>query len=410
MRIVAADFIFTCNDNFEIIIDGAICFDEQIVDIGKKSDIIKKYKNIKAEQAPKNSVLMPGLINNHTHLEFSKNVATLSYGDYITWLNSVIKNREKIQESCSDNLVKNTLASMLKSGTTTIGNISSYGEDFLACKNTKQKIIYFVEAIGSTPSALDALYSHTQARLYEALEYKTKTFIPALSVHSLYSTNPFLAKKVINLAKKENLLVSTHFMESIAERNWIDKKEEDFKGFFNNFNPNIKPMYENTNEYIELFKDVKSLFTHCVYASQEELAEISKLDSAITHCPVSNVLLGSKKLKIDEVLKNKICLTLGTDGLSSNISLNLWDEMRASFMMHNDKNIGEFAKLLLLSVTKNSAKALNLNTGELKKGLDADIIITTLKEIPENLSQLPLQLILQTKEVSNIYINGEEIR
>ena len=410
MNILCADFILTCNDNFDVLHDGAICFDKEIIDIGDKNYILNKYKNVKVVQLPKNSILMPGLINAHTHLEFSNNIATLTYGSFIPWLNSVIQNREVLKERFNEQEIEKILENLLKSGTTTLGNISSFGVDISACKKAKQKIVYFVEAIGSTTSAIDALFSDFMARAHEALNIKDEKFIPALSVHSPYSTHPIMAKKVVNLAKDENLIISTHFMESYAERCWIDNKNGEFKdGFFNNFSPDIKPMYESGLEFLKIFHGTKTLFTHSVFANNNELDFIKNIDASITHCPISNRLLGCKKLDIQKIKDKNILLSLATDGLSSNLSLNMWNEMKTALFMHSDYNINDLAKNLLLSSTNFGAKAMNLKTGQLTKNYQSDIISFCLKEIPKNISNLCLQTILQTKDVDLVYINGEKI-
>ncbi len=66
----------TCKDNFEIIKDGAICFDTKIVDLGSAEKIRAKYPDIEILDLGVNSVIMPGLINPHVHLEFSSNITS----------------------------------------------------------------------------------------------------------------------------------------------------------------------------------------------------------------------------------------------------------------------------------------------------------------------------------------------
>ena len=70
MNLITADFILTCNDNFEIIKDGALVFEKEILEIGEKQTLLEKYPNAKRIDSPKNSVLLHGLINPHVHLEF----------------------------------------------------------------------------------------------------------------------------------------------------------------------------------------------------------------------------------------------------------------------------------------------------------------------------------------------------
>ena len=406
MTLITADFILTCNEGFEIIEDGAMLFDERIIEVGKCEELKAKYPTATIIETPQNSVILPGLINAHVHLEFSANQSMLRYGDFIVWLQSVIKHREELSALATTELIGSKLQEMLKNGTTSLGAISSFGADLEACVQAPQRVVYFNEVLGSVPSAVDAMYGDFRGRLETSKEFKSERFIPAVSVHSPYSTHPILAKKALQVAKKEECVVSTHFMESPAERAWIDEGSGDFQTFFSAFNPHAKPMC-SALEYLELFKQNKTLFTHAVQANKEELKTIADQKATLTHCPVSNRLLGVGKLDIDAVEKANINLTLGTDGLSSNISLNLWDEMRSALMMHPQTELSHLAKTLLQSVTSNAAHALGLSCGILKQGCYSDFIVTTLPQACE-CDDVALQLILHTHQTHLTFIDGEK--
>ena len=403
MKILRADFLITCKDDFEIIEDGVIFFDENIIDIKKYSEVKQKDYNI--EYLGENSVILPGLVNPHVHLEFSANRTTLSYGDFITWLGSVIRNREELIEK-REIFIKKALNNILKSGTTAIGAISSFGGELKECVSSELKVVYFNEILGSRADTVDILFQDFKSRLHISEDMADEKFIPAISVHSPYSTHPVLAKNALDIAIKKNYLISTHFMESQAERDWLDNGTGDFIKFFNSFTPNAKPLCSGL-EYLDLFKDTKTLFTHCTKATKEEIDKIESQNGYITHCPVSNRLLGNGRLKIEQLNEN--ILTLGTDGLSSNISLNLWDEMRMALMLHDNEDINKLAKQLLKMATKNGAKSLMLNSSELKKDKKADIIVVSLPDKIISKDELATHLILNTKEAKKVFIDGKEI-
>lgn len=300
MKIISASYILTCNDDFEILEDYAICFDKMILEIDKVKDLCLKYPNAELINLPQNSVLMPGLINPHVHLEFSANKNSLKYGSFISWLNSVIKKRDDLLASCDDIVIEKQLKIMQKSGTTSFGAISSFGNEFEACVKSPQRVVYFTEVLGSHPDAVDILFTDFKERLKHVKSNKNERLIPAISIHSPYSTHPILAKHALELAKKENYIVSTHFMESMAERNWLDSGKGEFGEFFKNFAPNAKPMC-NADEFLELFEGCHTLFTHCVQIKKDEIQKIKDLNGFITHCPVSNRLLGTGRLEIENI-------------------------------------------------------------------------------------------------------------
>jgi len=404
LKILSADYILTCNDKFEILSNSAICFDKSILDIDKLENLVLKYPEAEVEKLPKNSVIMPGLINPHVHLEFSANKSSLKYGSFITWLNSVIGKRDDLLAQCSDEVIQKQLKIMQKSGTTTFGAISSFGNDFEACYKSPQRVVFFTEVLGSQPASVDILFEDFKSRLKVCEDNENERLKPAISIHSPYSTHPILARNALDIARKKGYVVSTHFMESKAEREWLDSGEGEFNDFFNNFAPNARPM-SDAREYIDLFYGTKTLFTHCVQANQKELEEIKNIGGSVTHCPVSNRLLGLGKLDIS-LLED---FTLGTDGLSSNISLNLWDEMRVVLWSHEKIEINSLAQKILQAVTKHGATALDINAGEIKKGKFADLNVCELPDEVESLEDIPLQLILHTKFTKATYIAGEKI-
>ena len=404
MKIISADYILTCNDKFEILKNYAVCFDKEILDIDTADNLSKKYPKAELLELAKNSVLMPGLINPHVHLEFSSNKNSLKYGSFMTWLSSVIEKRDELLFACKDEIIEKQLKIMAKSGTTSLGAISSFGNDFDACLKTPQRVVFFTEVLGSRPDSADILFDDFKSRLRASQDNESDRLIPAISIHSPYSTHPILSRNALDIARKFGYVVSTHFMESRAERDWLDEGKGEFCEFFNNFSPNSRPM-NSSSQFIELFYGLKTLFTHCVQATKEELEEIKKIGGSVTHCPVSNRLLGVGKLDISKLES----FTLGTDGLSSNISLNLWDEMRAALWTHESEDINQLAKKLIQAVTLNSAKALNLECGEIKKRKHADFIVCELSDDLDNIKDIVLELILHTKFTKATFVAGEKI-
>ena len=402
MNIISCDYIVTFDNELQIVKNKAVAYNKKIVKIDDKKNLLKEYPDAKVKTFGKNSVLLPGLINTHIHLEYIKNKNRLAYGEFIKWLSSVVKYREELVALSSKEAISEALKALLKCGTTTIGEISSFGEDIDACKNSPINVVLFNETLGSNPSAVDVLYQDFLQRYYKCLSLKDERFIPAISIHSPYSTHPILAKKALGLAKEGGCVVSTHFLESFAEREWLESGSGGFKEFLEKFSQNPKPL-TTIDEYIELFSGIPTLFTHLTYATKEE---IEKIDSEffITSCPVSNRLLENKKLEIKEI-KN---LTVATDGLTSNISLNLWDELRSALFIHDSLDADWLSKKLLTSVTKDAAKALKLNKGVIKEGFDADMIVVDLEQDFDDIETIYKWLILHTKEVEKTIILGEE--
>ncbi len=403
MKILKASWLISCDTKVGIIKNAALVYSDKIIDLGDADFILNKYSNCEIKDLGENSVLMPGLINSHVHLEFSANTTSLAYGNFMTWLNSVMTNREALIEKANSAFISKKLDLMLKTGTTTIGAISSYSYDLDACVKSAINTVFFAEAIGSKMDMVDTLFSDFKARLSEIKTHSSSNFFPGVAIHSPYSVHPFLVREALNLARAENLAVSTHFMESPEEKLWLNKNEGGFLDFFRNFLQQEKAVTKPL-EFLNNFKNIKKLsFTHCVEANEEELLRIKELGGVINHCVTSNRLLNNTKLNLSKL---DLDYSIGTDGLSSNNSLSMFDELRNALMIHENKELNTFASALLLSATKHGADALGLNKGILKKDFDADIISLVLPDVIEDEKSLCTHVILHTKRVKNVIIGG----
>jgi len=407
MKILSAKWVLTCDENFSIIENGAIVFSDKIIEIDTRENIQKKYPDITIEQSKENSVLMPGLINSHVHLEFSANSTTLKYGNFMNWLNSVIKNRDELIEKATTKLISKKLDKMKKTGTTTFGAISSYSFDMEACIKTPLNTVFFCEVIGTKADMADTLFSDFKARLDGAKKSSSTSFIPAVAIHSPYSVHPFLIRETLNLAKEEDLAVSAHFLESPEEFEWLHRDEGLFIDFFKNFLGQDKAVTKPM-EFLNQFKGVRNLsFTHCVEASDDDLDKIKELDATINHCVTSNRVLNNTKLDLQRL--TGINYSIGTDGLSSNNSLSMFDELRNALMTHVNEDIIQLAKKLIVAATVNGSRALGLNKGVLKEGLDSDFITFTLPDELSSKEDLAMHIILHTKFVDKTIIGGEYV-
>jgi len=385
----------------------AIAFSNKIEAIDTLENIQKNYPNAELIETKENAVLYPGFINTHVHLEFSANKTTLQYGEFMPWLNSVIVNREELIGKCDNAMMLQECEAMMRSGITTFGAISSFGTELEVCMETPQKVIFFNELIGSNAATADMLYGDFLERL-DASKKCGHGVTPAIAIHSPYSVHPIVLKRAVDVAKNENLPLSAHFLESQAEREWLENNSGDFLEFFQKFFSTSMAV-TTIDEFMQSFDNVPTHFVHAVQATKEELAYLAEHGHSIAHCPRSNRLLGCGRLPIEELIKLDMPFTIATDGLSSNNSLNIFDELRAGLMLHHLGSLEKLANLLIKNITSTPAQIFNLNSGEIKIGKDADFALITLPDKIQNTKSIALQTILHTHEVSSVYIEGKKL-
>lgn len=400
MRILRAKWVLVCDENFKILKDGAIVFDEKIIEVCAFASAARKYPQAEILDFS-GDIAMPAFINPHVHLEFSANKGTLRYGDFLDWLGSVIASRQQLDAAARGRLILEQIAAMMRSGVGTIGEISSFGGEAESCAQSGIRTVFFNEILGASKDAAAENILKFKQRFERSKALASSLFIPAVSVHSPYSTHPQITEFATRLTRENGLAISTHFMESSYERQWLRTGRGKLKTWLAKFNPAAAPFY-SPQSFVAHFSGLRTLFTHCVWVDDFSIFD-PKLHS-ITHCARSNRLLSKKRLSFKKLLASGLNYNIATDGLSSNFSLNFLDELRANLMMHDELGLAELARALLLGATRNTAAALGLNLGELKAGKLADIAVFEGIECEQ--SQLPLQLILQSKNAKSLFIEG----
>ena len=400
MRILRAKWVLACDENFKILKEGAIVFDKKIIEVCAFASAARKYPQAEILDFS-GDIAMPAFINPHVHLEFSANKGTLRYGDFLDWLGSVIASRQQLDVAARGRLTLEQIAAMMRSGVGTIGEISSFGGEAEACAQSGIRTVFFNEILGASKDAVAENISKFKQRFERSKALASSLFIPAVSVHSPYSAHSQITEFATKFARENGLAISTHFMESAYERQWLRTGRGKFKAWLAKFNPAPAPFY-SPQSFIAHFSGLRTLFTHCVWVDDFSIFD-PKLHS-ITHCARSNRLLSKKRLSFKKLLASGLNYNIATDGLSSNFSLSFLDELRANLMMHDELGLAELARALILGATRNAAAALGLNLGELKEGKLADIALFEGIECDE--AQLPLQLILQSKNAKSLFIEG----
>jgi cytosine/adenosine deaminase-related metal-dependent hydrolase len=406
MKILVADFIYTPNGFIQ---NQAVAFTETIQEMGTLDVLKAKYPDAEVIETEKNSVLYPGFINTHVHLEFSANKTSLKYGSFMPWLDSVIEHREDLVGCCDNTVMMNECEAMMRSGVTTFGAISSFGNELEVCEKTPQRVVFFNELIGSNAQYADMLYGDFMERVKASMSCEASSRItPAVAIHSPYSVHPIILQKAVNVAKEHKLPLSAHFLESQAEREWLEHGEGELKGFFKKYFNTEVPV-TNIQEFMYAFDTYPTHFTHCVQANQVELDYLAQKGHSIAHCPRSNRYLGVGRLPIEILKELDMKYSIATDGLSSNDSLSILDELRAGLMLHHQAPIQLLATKFIESITSDAADILGLECGRIEVGKLADFALLSLREAPKREEEIALWSILHTKEVSEIYIGGIKI-
>ncbi len=352
-----------------------------------------------------NKLLMPGIINTHTHTPM---VLLRSYADNIPlqeWLfNKVFPKEAELSAEDVYWASKLAILEMIKSGTTCFADMYFYMDEIakaveetglranlsrgLQCFNNKVDITKDIRLIENK-------------KLYEDWNGKANGRIKiGVGPHSIYTCTPEYIKHAINLAKKLNTNLHIHISET-------SKENEDCKRLYN------KTPTEHLHDLG--FFECPTLAAHCVHVSDNDIKIFKENNVNIAYNPGSNLKLGSGIADIDKFLKNDINISLGTDGASSNNNLNMFEEMHLAGLI--SKGVKEDSTIIkaydvLKMATVNSAKALRIDNkvGLLKPGMKADMIMLDIDQphyYPMHDAIANLVYSAQAADVETVIVDGE---
>lgn len=337
---------------------------------GNKIKKIGKNLNLKAEDkidGKGEKAALPGLINCHTH---SAMTLFRGYGDDLPlkeWLTKKIWPLEK--KLTEDDIywgTKLAILEMIKSGTTTFNDMYWYPEAQIAAAREMglRAKIGLVMA-----DFLPMGNKENVERLYRKINAKKPDYISlTIAPHSIYGVSKENLIWAKNFAKENNLLLHTHLSEA----------EEEVRGCLKL--TKLRPV-----EYLEKigFLGENCVLAHSIWLNDKEIKILAKRKCNVVYNPCSNMKLASGIFPYKKLKEAGVNICLGTDGAASNNSLDMFSEMKLASLLQKikekDPTIAPGKEIFEIA-TKNGAKALKINAGEIKVGKLADLILIDLNK------------------------------
>jgi 5-methylthioadenosine/S-adenosylhomocysteine deaminase len=315
-------------------------------------------------------LVMPGLVNTHTHAPMSLFRGMADDLPLMTWLHDHIFPAEarSVNPEMAYWCTKLAAAEMILSGTTTVAdgyfledNVAEAFSDCSIRAVAAQGLIDFpapgVPDPGRNVAAAAEFIEHWQG--------KTSLITPAVFCHSPYTCSPATLKRAKELARRKNIKFFVHLAET---RNEVEQIEEQH---------GTTPV-----RYLEKLGilDRDTICVHCVWLEQEEIEILARTGTKVSTCPQSNMKLGSGIAPLKEMLDAGISVGLGTDGCASNNRLDMFFEMDLCAKLHKVKALEPTALpavTVLQMATIGGAGVLGLEKeiGSLEPGKKADIIL-----------------------------------
>jgi 5-methylthioadenosine/S-adenosylhomocysteine deaminase len=357
-----------------VIPDGAVAVSEgKIADVGTFERIISAYEP-GTTIGGKGRVVIPGLINTHTHAAMVYFRGLADDLPLKEWLENHIwpaESRWLTPEFVSD-AVELACLEMLKAGVTTYNDMYFFGD--ASAGSTKRigmravlgaGILDFPSAAGKTPED----YLEKAERF--AIRWKGDELItPCIAPHSAYTCCPETLGKAKALAERYDVPLHIHLSETEWEVGEIMVRYR------------RRPV-----EHLEAvgFLDDRVLAAHCIWVEDNEIELLARRNVGVSHCMESNLKLASGFAPVVTMLAAGVKVTFGTDSAASNNDLNILSEMSTTAKVHkalsNDPTVLD-AKTVLLMATRWGAEVLGLGdkTGSIEKGKMADMTVINLEK------------------------------
>ncbi|MBP9020792.1 MAG: amidohydrolase [Syntrophobacterales bacterium] len=352
--------------------DGAVAVSgNTIVAVGPRQDIVTSYR-AREVISGRGCIVMPGLINGHTHAAMAcfRGIADdLKLED---WLNHYIfpaeaKNVDRELVYWGSLLA---CAEMVKSGTTAFCDMYIFEDETAKAAKEAGMRCLVGEVLFDFPSPNYATPAEGLAYARRMAEKWAGDPLVRVMVepHALYTCSPGLLKDAKALADRFDLPIGIHFLETPFERESLKQKL------------GMKP-----TAFLEEigYLDERLIAFHCVWMDEEDIRLFADHGAKIVHNPESNMKLASGVAPVPDMLRAGVTVGLGTDGCASNNNLDLFEEMDTTAKIHKVHRLDATtmaAETVVRMATSEGAKVLGMgaSTGMLKPGMKADIILIDL--------------------------------
>jgi len=373
--IIRGGTVVTMDRDRRVIENGAVAVKGgRVVAVGSLAEIDRQYAAREVVSAG-GKVVIPGLINGHTHVPMTLFRGLADDLDLQEWLTKYIFPAEakNVTEDFVRVGARLGLAEMIRSGTTTYCDMY-YFEDAIADETFKAGMR---GVLGETVIDFPVADNKTNAEAMAYAERFVKKWqgnaliVPAIAPHAPYTVSEDHLKAIRAFSDRTGAPVVTHISET--------KREVD---------DSIKAKGASPIDYLNRigFLNNRVIAAHVVWPTEEELTLLKKLGVGIVHNPQSNMKLASGVAPVPEMLKQDLPVGLGTDGAASNNDLNLWEEMDTAAKLH--KLISRDPKVLTAAeafemATIRGARSLHLEKeiGSIEKGKRADLVIVDLDDL-----------------------------
>lgn len=313
-------------------------------------------------------VLLPGFVDAHSHVPMTLLRGYGGGADLQTWLTKYIfPVEDKLDGRAVSAGTKLALAELIAAGVTTFADMYMFCDEIIEATleaglsaNIARGTTFFGETFD--PETHEG-FLDTKRLVEKWHGYHKGQILMDACIHGEYTSKPALWKAVADYAKEKNIGMHIHLSETKAEH----------ENCLANYGKTPAALLADYGVF-----DTRTIAAHCVWTSEADWALMAEKGVTAVHNPVSNLKLGSGIAPIAQMKKAGVTIALGTDGVASNNSHDMLEEIKLAALLQSGTSYDPCALSTmdaLKMATCHGAKALGRQTGVIKEGYVADIIL-----------------------------------
>ena len=327
------------------------------------------------------SILVPGLVNAHCHLELTAMRGLLDGLGFREWIVRLTTARRAV---LTDDMLLDAarlgVEEGLLAGITTFADTGDSGAGFTAVLDAGVRGICYREVFGPAASQCDESLQALRTKVAEMRSRETALVRVGVSPHAPYTVSDELFVATVALARELGAPMAIHIAESAMESDLVERGEG---AFADGLRARGIPTPIRATSPVALLDrlgvlDVRPLLIHCVRVHAGDIARIAQHDCAVAHCPASNAKLGHGVAPLHALLHASIRVGIGTDSVASNNRMDLLDEARLAALTANARErrpdaLSATAAIELATLSGARALGLDAEIGSLQPGKAADL-------------------------------------
>jgi 5-methylthioadenosine/S-adenosylhomocysteine deaminase len=404
--VISGGTVLVLDDENTIISEGSVAVDgTDIAAVGTAGNINQEFRGRRLIDAG-GSLVMPGLVNGHTHAAMTCFRGIADDMALMDWLNNFIfpaeaKNVDPELAYWGSLLA---CAEMIRSGTTTFCDMYIFEDEAARAAHEAGMRCLLGEVLFDFPSpnfktpAEGLAYTERLLRKW-ADDPLVNIFVEP---HALYTCSPDLLRDAKRLADRYGVPVGIHLLENLSEKAQLHEK----------FGRGAVSFLKEIG-----YLDDRFIAFHGVCLDEEDMKTLAGNGCKVIHNPESNMKLASGVAPVPDMLKHGITVGLGTDGCASNNNLDLFQEMDTAAKLHKVHRLDPTvmnAETVLKMATREGAKALGMGNlaGTLMPGMKADLIILGLNKPHLTPIYNPCSHLVYAangSDVDTVFINGRPV-